>query len=98
MNKEREMRTCYLSRGPVMYAQTLTRTRVKQAPASPERMYLALRNAGKIATSAGMTYSAVMSAITPAMNPRMATNTKILILSFILSTFCLEFNSSLFLV
>jgi len=60
----------------------LTKTSVRQAPASPDRMYLALRNAGKIVIIAGITYSAVMSAMTPAMNPRMATIMKIFILSF----------------
>ena len=98
MNKERENEDCYLSEDPVMYAQTLTRTSVRQAPANPERMYLALRNAGKIAIIAGSTYVEVRSAMTPAMNPNIATNPKTLNLSFILFTFCLEIKSSLFLV
>jgi len=92
------MRICYLSVDPVMYAQTLTRASVRQAPASPERMYLALRNAGNIVKSAGIMYSEVRSAMTPAMNPNIATNPKTLSLSFILFTFCFRIKSSLFLV
>jgi hypothetical protein len=98
VNKERENEDCYLSVGPVMYAQTLTRTSVRQAPASPESMYLALKNAGRIATNAGIMYSEVKSAMTPAMNPNIATNPKTLNLSFILFTFCFRIKSSLFLV
>ena len=35
-NKERENEDCYLSDEPVMYAQALTKTSVRQAPANPE--------------------------------------------------------------
>lgn len=59
-----------------MYAQTLTKTSVRQAPVSPDRMYLALRNTGKIFVSHGITCSAVKSAMTPAMNPNSATTPK----------------------
>jgi len=76
-----------------MYPQTLTRTSVRQAPASPESMYLALKNAGKIAINAGIMYSEVKSAMTPAMNPNIATKPKTLNLSFILFTFCLRIKS-----
>ena len=92
------MRICYLSEDPVMYAQTLTKASVRQAPANPERMYLALRNAGRTAINAGIMYSEVKSAMTPAMNPNIATNPKTLNLSFILFTFCFRIKSSLFLV
>ena len=70
-----------------MYAHTLTKTSVRQAPANPDRIYLALRNIGKNATRAGITYVAVTSAMTPAMNPMMATITKTFILSFNFFTF-----------
>lgn len=95
MNKEkREGNFCYLSEGPVTYAQTLTSTSVRQAPASPERIYLAFKNAGRTAINAGIMNSAVRSAITPAANPNTATNAKILNLSFIsVSPFGLEFKS-----
>ena len=66
-----------------MYAQTLTRRIVRQAPANPDRRYRALRNAGNIDVSAGITYSAVTSAMTPAANPSMATKMKIFSLSVI---------------
>jgi len=59
-----------------MYAQTLTKTSVRQAPASPDRIYLALRNAGNTVTSHGITCSAVTSAMIPAMNPKTATSRK----------------------
>jgi len=76
----------------------LTKSTVRKAPASPERKYLALRNAGNIAASAGITYVAVKSAMTPAMNPKSATKRKTFNLSLITFTFWIEFNLSLFLV
>jgi len=78
-----------------MYAQTLTSASVRKAPASPESRYLALRNAGKADASAGMTYVAVRSAMIPAKNPRIATNTKIFNLSLISFTFCLAIEFKL---
>jgi len=92
VNKEREVMINYLS-DPVMYAQMLTKTTVRKAPASPERRYLAFRNAGKSAASAGITYVAAKSAMTPAMNPNSATKRKTFNLSPILFTFWLEFKS-----
>lgn len=86
MNKERRECDFYLS-VPVMYAQMLTKTSVRQAPASPESRYLALKNAGKTDASAGITYSAVRSAMIPAKNPSIATKTKIFNLSLIFSPF-----------
>jgi hypothetical protein len=44
----------------------------KTAPANPERTYLTLRISGKSVKSFGTTYSAVKSAITPAINPKKA--------------------------
>ncbi len=64
------------SDGPVMYAHMLTKASVRQAPASPDRMYRVLRNAGNTLSSHGITCSDVRSAITPAMNPKNATNPK----------------------
>jgi len=72
VNKEKRDDGCYFS-VPVMYAQMLTKTSVRQAPANPESMYLALRNAGKTVASAGSTYCAARSAMTPAKNPSIAT-------------------------
>jgi phosphopantothenate synthetase len=48
---------------------------------------LELRKAGKIVASAGMAYVAARSAIIPAKNPMIATNTNILNLSPIQFTF-----------
>jgi len=66
-----------------MYAHTLTNSSVRQAPANPESKYRAWKNAGSTAMRAGITYVEVKSAMTPAKNPRIATNTKILNLSLI---------------
>ena len=60
----------------------LINANVMQAPANPEIMYLALRTSGKTVKIAGITNSAVKSAMTPAANPRTATIRKIFILSF----------------
>jgi len=68
--------------GPVMYAHILTRISVRNAPANPERIYLALKNTGSICRSAGRMYSAVSSAMTPAMKPKTATSPKTFNLSF----------------
>jgi len=92
MNKERRECDCYFS-VPVMYAQMLTKTTVKQAPANPESIYLALKNAGKTDASAGSTYSAVRSAMIPAKNPSIATKTKTFNLSPIFFTLLLELKS-----
>lgn len=70
----------------------LTMTSVKQAPANPEIMYLALRTSGNTVMIAGITYSAVMSAITPAANPNAATTRKIFILSFNFFHLCLTLD------
>ena len=67
----------------------LTKTSVRQAPAKPDSKYRALRNAGSIVASAGITYVEVKSAMTPAKNPKIPTTTKIFIRSFIQITFCL---------
>lgn len=80
-----------------MYAQTLTRTSVRQAPAKPERRYLALKNAGKIVARNGITYVDVRSAMTPAAKPKSATSPKILNLSPIQFTFSLAIAASLYL-
>lgn len=65
-----------------MYAQMLTRTSVRKAPASPESMYLVnTPKDGSNATNAGITYVAVTSAMMPAKNPRSATKAKTLNLS-----------------
>lgn len=55
-----------------MYAQTLTSATVNSAPAIPESNVRACKNVGSILAKAGITYSAVRSAITPATNPNMA--------------------------
>jgi heme O synthase-like polyprenyltransferase len=67
----------------------LTRKSVRQAPASPDNRYLALRNAGSTDARAGMAYVAARSAMTPAKNPRIATKRNIFNLSPIVFTFCL---------
>jgi hypothetical protein len=52
--KKEERVRFYLSCG-LMYAQTLTKSSVKKAPANPESRNLAWKKAGKIAMRAGIT-------------------------------------------
>jgi hypothetical protein len=58
----------------------------KIAPADPERTYLTLRISGKIVKSFGTTYSAVKSAMTPAINPEKAMKANIFNLPAISNT------------